>query len=516
MAFRFDAHTGFSSIFSAARVNADAYWTDKDAARVFAATYGLYRRMPHLSSVERASVWQRLLLFGLLAVVLGGLSFDPDGTGVIFAVIAALAFSLIVVLRLAGLWRLAVPRPFLRQAPLPPVGELPGYAILVPLRNEWEVIPGLVAALRALDYPSDRLDIIFVTEADDAGTRTALGAAELAAHMRVVTVPAGRPRTKPRALNYALQDARGDLVAVYDAEDVPDRDQLLKAAAAFADADHRLACVQARLDVYNPTQSTTTRQFALEYAALFHGVLPALDRLRLPLPLGGTSNHFRRSVLEDCGAWDAFNVTEDADLGIRFVRLGYRVAMLDSSTGEEAPALPRAWLNQRTRWLKGWMQTYLVHMRSPVRLVRELGPWGFFGFQAMLGGMILSALVHPWFVVWATWTIAVGGAALPDAGALLWLCGFNLVAGYATGVALAVAAAAKIGAWRLVTSAVLIPFYWLAISFAAYCAVFDLIRRPHYWAKTPHGACNKQALRGIICPSQDGPKPVHHERGLMP
>ncbi len=499
MAFRFDTHSGFGSIFSAARTPGDIFWTDKSAERIDTATYGLYRRLPHLSSAEGAAVWQRVLLTTLPALLLAAAILDPGRTGAVIAVLAALAFSLIVLLRVAGLWSIVFPLPP-KGGVIPDARELPAYAVLVPLRHEREAIPGLVAALRGLDYPDDRLDIVFVTEADDAATGAALGGAELAAHMRVVRVPAGLPRTKPRALNYALQDVRGDLVAVYDAEDVPEPDQLLKAATAFAQADDRLACVQARLDVYNAAESVTTRQFALEYAALFHGILPALDRLGLPLPLGGTSNHFRRRVLEDSGAWDSFNVTEDADLGIRFARLGYRVAMLDSSTGEEAPASRRAWLNQRTRWLKGWMQTYVVHMRSPARLVRELGPWGFFGFQATLGGMILSALIHPWFFVFAAWTIAAGGAALPADGALFWLCGFNLLAGYATGVALTAAAAAKIGDWRLLTSAVWIPLYWLAISFAAYRALVDLIRRPHYWAKTPHGARNRQALKGAARP----------------
>ena len=193
--------------------------------------------------------------------------------------------------------------------------------------------------------------------------------------MRIVTVPNGQPRTKPRALNYALQDARGTLVAVFDAEDIPDADQLRRAANAFIEGGPRLACVQARLAIYNADESFLSRQFALEYSALFSGLLPALGFLRLPLTLGGTSNHFRRDLLLKIGGWDPFNVTEDADLGIRLARFGYEVSVINSVTMEEAPASWRSWRGQRTRWIKGWIQTYLVHMRRPLRLWRDLGPW---------------------------------------------------------------------------------------------------------------------------------------------
>ncbi len=135
-----------------------------------------------------------------------------------------------------------------------------------------------------------------------------------------------------------------------------------------------LAAVQARLGLYNACDNFLTRQFTVEYCALFDGLLPALDRLELPIPLGGTSNHFRASALKWLMAWDPFNVTEDADLGIRLARSGYRCAMLGSTTYEEAPAGFMSWLRQRTRWLKGYMQTWLVHMRDPARAMARAWP----------------------------------------------------------------------------------------------------------------------------------------------
>lgn len=327
-----------------------------------------------------------------------------------------------------------------------------------------------------------------MTEQNDELTRTALTRANLRAHMRIVTVPNGLPKTKPRACNYALQFATGDCVVVYDAEDVPEPGQLRKAAACFAEGGPSLVCVQARLSIYNPSDSFLTKQFTLEYAILFEAILPALQRLGLPILLGGTSNHFRRPALIAAGAWDAFNVTEDADLGVRLARLGLRCEMLDSDTWEEAPRTPRAWMGQRTRWLKGWIQTYLVHMRAPQRLLYDLGVWRFFGVQIMLAGMILSALIHPWFYTAAVFCFLTGADIIPDSGLLSIVFWFNFAAGHLIGILLGV-----ISAWRShgripLAAAIDLPVYWLAISAASYRAIWDLYKRPFYWEKTAHSA----------------------------
>ncbi|HML29800.1 MAG TPA: glycosyltransferase [Hyphomicrobium sp.] len=402
----------------------------------------------------------------------------------------ALPFVLASVLRLAALWRVAQGP---RQAPDPRRldrrydDRLPTFSVLVPLYREVPVVPTLVRAMAQFDYPGDRLEILFITEANDRETRRALLQFGLAANMRVVTVPSGQPKTKPRALNYALQEARGVLVAVYDAEDCPDPEQLRLAALAFVLGGPRLACVQARLGVFNADDSFLSRQFALEYAALFEGLLPALDHLRLPIPLSGTSNHFRRDVLLKCGGWDPFNVTEDADLGIRLARLGYDVSMIDTVTLEEAPVTWRVWLGQRTRWIKGWMQTYLVHMRRPSRLWRDLGARRFIGFQITISAMLMSTLAHPWFYAVIGIEVLLGGRVLPESHFLLWLFGTDLIVGYGSAALLILATSAATGLSGRLVSVMLLPIYWLAISLAAYRAILDLVSRPHFWEKTVHG-----------------------------
>ena len=273
------------------------------------------------------------------------------------------------------------------------------------------VVGNLVAAIRALDYPPEKLDVKLVLEADDHETRRALARLDLGPPFTIITAPPLGPRTKPKALNAALPFARGSFTVVYDAEDVPEPDQLRRAFAAFTAADDRLACVQASLTIDNPADSWLARMFTASYAGQFDALLPGLAALRLPFPLGGSSNHFRTAVLRQVGGWDPYNVTEDADLGIRLHRLGYRCAALSSATYEEAPARFRPWLRQRTRWYKGWMQTWLVHMRSPVRLVRELTVGGALAFQLFLACNVLAALVHPIFMAGLCYSLLALDAA---------------------------------------------------------------------------------------------------------
>ena len=234
--------------------------------------------------------------------------------------------------------------------------SLPDYTILVPLYRESASVPGLVAALGRIVWPRRRLDIKLIVEAHDDDTRQAIARLPLGAEFEVVVVPPGSPRTKPRALQYALSRARGRFVAVYDAEDEPHPLQLAEAYQRFLASDRRLACLQAPLVVDNPGESWIAALFAIEYSTLFDGLLPALTGLGLLLPLGGTSNHFRREALECAGGWDPFNVTEDADLGVRLARFGFRSETLTLPTLEEAPMSVRVWVRQRTRWYQGWIR----------------------------------------------------------------------------------------------------------------------------------------------------------------
>jgi glycosyltransferase XagB len=468
--------------------------------RLDQAVNGLRRMQPEWSASQTITSAQRTALFAMGITGLSVWIAAPSAATGLAISLLALAFAMVTLVRVLALWQFVRPTSVRdRDVNCAVLDDaLPPYSLLVPLYREASVAAGLVSAMQALDYPKDQLEIFFLTEADDHETRAALAVSGLLSHMHVITVPNGAPRTKPRALNYGLTFSRGEFVAIYDAEDVPEPGQLRAAVAAFRSAGTETACVQARLSIYNPGQNVLTRQFTLEYAALFDGILPALDRLGLPLPLGGTSNHFRRADLERAGAWDPFNVTEDADLGVRLARLQKRVAMLDSVTWEEAPDTFTAWFSQRTRWIKGWMQTYLVHMRSPVQLWRELGPWKFLGFQLIVGGLILSALAHPLFYA-AVLTHTRDGTFLnwpvdgPEA-VLWWTCCFNAAASYFCSIALVALAVARRGGRLLVGSALGLPFYWLAISLASYRAVAEIATRPHFWSKTPHKGIGRENL----------------------
>ncbi len=368
--------------------------------------------------------------------------------------------------------------------------ELPLYTVIVALYREAASVPGLVAALEALDYPAEKLDVKFAVEDDDAATCAALAALPLRPAFEVVVAPPVGPRTKPKALNAALAFARGDLTVVYDAEDRPEPDQLRKAAAMFAQAGGALACAQARLTIDNTRDGWLAALFTAEYAGHFDVLLPGLAARRLLMPLGGSSNHFRTDVLRDIGGWDAYNVTEDADLGTRLARFGYATAMLDSTTYEEAPARIGPWIRQRTRWLKGWMRTSVVHMRQPLRFAGDIGAAGFLTFHLTLAGTVVAALVQPYLAVLFC-VLAFGGMpALPSsAGAqtLLLVHAASGLAGYGMAAVLAYAGLRRRGLRRIGWVVALMPVHWALLSVAAWRALFQLAFKPHFWEKTAHG-----------------------------
>lgn len=455
-----------------------------------AAAFGLARSHPELSAGRVVSPGQISAASILVLATIAALFAAPFEAALVLFWLATLVSATIAMFR-AGLTLLgdevaediAVPRARSTSWPV--------YSVLVPLYREAMIAPVLVQRLRALSYPADRLDVIVLTEADDVETCAAvLGAIAGDDRFRMISAPPIGPRTKPKALNYGLAHARGDYVAVFDAEDHPEPEQLRKAVLRFEQGGETLACLQASLNFYNARRNALTRLFALEYAQLFDHVLPGLVRLRAPVPLGGTSNHFRMTVLKACGAWDPFNVTEDADLGVRLARAGYSVSTLPSITYEEATAALVPWYKQRSRWLKGYMQTWLVHMRAPLRLYRELGPAGFVCFQLFVGGAVFAALINPW--LWTVLLCLAGLSALGIAVAspihsseTLWLL-FVLPNGillYSTALS-----ALKRGWHDLIPWALLGPFYWILQSAAGYRALWQLVTDPFYWDKTQHGS----------------------------
>jgi cellulose synthase/poly-beta-1,6-N-acetylglucosamine synthase-like glycosyltransferase len=363
-----------------------------------------------------------------------------------------------------------------------PDHELPIYTVIAPLHREARVVDQLLSAIEKLDYPAEKLDVIIIVEADEPATRAAITRRKHRLPITVIPAPPAEPRTKPKALNIALELAHGSFVAIFDAEDRPESHQLRRALEAFRSAGDDLACVQARLCI--DTDATwLARYFTAEYAGHFDVFLPKLAAFGLPLPLGGSSNHFRTAALREAGGWDPYNVTEDADLGMRLARLGYRCGVIESTTFEEAPATTWRWLGQRSRWLKGWMQTSLVHMRQPQRLFHELGSRGLATLVLLVGGNAFVALVHPVFVFGLSRKVAFGTEGSIDAA----LCGISVVAGYGPSVALAwrglsfrgVPDKLRILAWT--------PLHWLLLSVAAWWAAIELILAPFRWNKTEHG-----------------------------
>ena len=356
------------------------------------------------------------------------------------------------------------------------------------LYRESDIAPRLVARLARLDYPADLLDVILVVEADDQITRDALARSELPLWMRVITVPNGSVKTKPRALNHALDYARGAIVGIYDAEDAPDPDQLQKVVAQFQRSGPEVACLQGVLDYYNPHTNWLSRCFTIEYAGWFRLILPGIARMGLVVPLGGTTLFFRRSVLEELGAWDAHNVTEDADLGLRLARHGYRTDLVATTTHEEANCRTVPWIKQRSRWIKGYMMTWAVHMRRPGLLWRQLGPWRFVGVQVLFLGTIAQFLLAP--VLWSLALVPLGVAhpalAVLPAG-LVWTGAALFALSEGTNLAIGVIGLHRSGqklSWLWVPT---LKLYYPLASVAGFKALIELATRPFYWDKTTHG-----------------------------
>jgi cellulose synthase/poly-beta-1,6-N-acetylglucosamine synthase-like glycosyltransferase len=426
------------------------------------------------------------------AVVLG-LILDPLAVGLAASGTITAIYAAMLVRNIGMFRRLLVPPAGCEisdeEARAIPDDALPCYTVMVPAYHEPEIIAATLEALDRLDYPRTRLDVKLLLEADDHATRAAVAAAAPPPDVQVVLVPAAQPRTKPKALNYGLSWARGDYITIYDAEDRPDPLQLRRAVVAFSRADPRLACLQARLDYHNPGQNLLTAWFSLEYLTWFGFTLPAIARGHTPVPLGGTSMHIRTTALKAVDAWDPHNVTEDCDLGVRLYRMGYRTGILESTTYEEANSDIINWIKQRSRWVKGYAQSWLVHMRHPIRLRRELGTRGFIGFNLLVGATTLTSVLNPflWTLTVLWFTLHPGGlqSVFPDPiyyPAMLSLILGNFLAYYACLITLRTT-----GRPELLKAALLMPVYWGLMSLAAIRALLQILVSPFVWEKTVHG-----------------------------
>ena len=457
---------------------------------------------PEMSARTVFTPVQMLVTYGFLSAILAGFAFAPLDTLILLNVAVSIfylgnfVFKAIMV-SVGGGRSADMDETIAVEARALRLEELPVFTVLVPMFREAAMLPQLAQALRDLDYPLGKLDIKIVLEADDTETIAAARTLGLEGVFEIILVPRSEPQTKPKACNFALRFARGEYLVVYDAEDRPEPDQLRKVVATFRRSPANTACLQCRLSYYNAAENWLTRMFTLDYALWFDQVLPGLERLGIPIPLGGTSNHFRIDVLRELRAWDPFNVTEDADLGIRIGQVGYRVGIVDSTTYEEASCRTDQWLRQRSRWIKGYMQTLLVHTRRPLQLIRNSGFLGFVGFIFFIGGTVLAGLLNPvlWalYLIWLALPAASLGPLFPQA--LLFLCLFNLLAGNGAFTYLLMLAPIRRGWLQLIPLSFTLFGYWALISVAAYRALWQLVRDPFFWEKTQHGLSRHTAAQ---------------------
>jgi cellulose synthase/poly-beta-1,6-N-acetylglucosamine synthase-like glycosyltransferase len=463
---------------------------------------GLYDESPDLSCKQTTTVSQRRLGLGVGTALMMLLLLETRITLMALVAVLTYLYAMVVVYRVRLFRRSMLSDSLLDISDEEALAleDLPIITVLIPAYKEPEVIARLILDIGALDYPTSLLDVKLLIEQDDPETLAAIHAARPPRHFSVVLIPDGGPRTKPKALNYGVCLAAGELVAVYDAEDRPEPLQLRRAVAAFRRSAPDVVCLQGRLAYYNSGHNLITKWFEAEYLAWFRFFLPGLAERHVPVPLGGTSNVMRRKELQEVGGWDPYNVTEDADLGIRFHRAGYRTGVLASTTLEEANSDFVNWAKQRSRWQKGYLQTWLVHMRDPRRLWRELGPSGFFNFNFFVGGTPLLALVNPIFwaltILWFVTESTLIGDLFPPViyfpALACWVVGNAVV------VYLGVVSVELDGQPELAVAALMAPLYWVMMSVAAYKAAWQLVRAPSLWEKTAHGLTSNPAAAAPV------------------
>jgi len=505
-----------------------------DVTKEFIAEHGRY------CSVVTFKWWQTACYFLIAAVLLFLLAYRWDVAVCLVTLYvsfwyfsAAFFRSLAVFISLAGRGERKISHEQIKALK---DEDLPIYTILIPLYREASIADKIITHVDRLHYPKDKLDVKLLLEQDDKDTLSAIHQSSLPSYYEVIVVPDFLPKTKPRACNFGLKRAMGEYCVIFDAEDRPEPDQLKKAVVIFRQLPGNYACIQAKLNYYNPRQNILTRWFTIEYSTTFDLLLPGMEMLNIPIPLGGTSNHFRTDILRRIGGWDPFNVTEDCDLGIRIYTKGYRTCMFDSTTWEEANSKLWNWIRQRSRWIKGFFQTHLTHMRYPFRTLKDLGPWGLFGFYMCVGassfmmvvnvlywlagsfyllllahglakgqtlwGMIRNSVVENYEGVvifgrtFKAWPLLYTGIDQDRFWSVLSICFFTI------GIALVFAnfffvlchclACLKRKNYSLLPYALLMPIYWILISIGAWKGLIQLFTKPFYWEKTIHGLTKKE------------------------
>jgi glycosyltransferase involved in cell wall biosynthesis/cellulose synthase/poly-beta-1,6-N-acetylglucosamine synthase-like glycosyltransferase/O-antigen/teichoic acid export membrane protein len=369
--------------------------------------------------------------------------------------------------------------------------KLPIYSILCPLYKEANVLEAFVDAIKRIDWPKDKLDVQLLLEEDDTETIQKANELELPEYFSIYVVPDSLPKTKPKACNYGFEHSKGEYVVIYDAEDRPDPLQLKKAYLAFAKLDSKVVCLQSKLNYYNTDQNILTKLFTAEYSVWFDLVLPGLQSINTTIPLGGTSNHFKANALRYLHAWDPFNVTEDCDLGTRLFKAGFKTALIDSTTYEEANSRMKSWIKQRSRWIKGYLQTYLVHMRDPIGFYKKHGLHALI-FQLVIGMRMSFILINPCLWLMTASYFIFRAQLGPTIEALyppftFYIAVFTLVFGNFVYFYNYMIGLAHRKQWGVMKYVFLVPLYWAMTSISAAIAFYQLIVKPHHWEKTQHG-----------------------------
>lgn len=472
----------------------------------------LFNRTPDQSAYKVLFPIQKYFIIGLIATIGIGLVLDALLTCTVIFALINIGYFIINPVKIwisaRGFQKLKTPTHITKGEIDWTLNEdLPIYTILVPIYHEAKVLPQILRNLSRLNYPREKLDVKILMEESDSETLDEakklglfgsptkkiedLSEDEYGKFLEIfdpVVVPSAKITTKPRACNYGLLRAKGELCVIYDAEDEPHPDQLIKAAIVFLRSENDVVCLQSKLNFYNANENILTKWFSIEYGYWYEFYLPGLDYVDAPIPLGGTSNHFRISKLDELGRWDPYNVTEDADIGIRLARFKFKTQIIKTYTYEEATISVKSWIRQRSRWNKGHLQTYLVHMRHPIRLLKDLGAIKYAKFQLTFGGGIIMPLLNPFL-----WALSILTLVSPSVFGILFpafiqpVCIFNLVIGNLTYLLLYVVACIKRKQYDAVPCAIVMPIYWALISIASWRGLIQLIRKPFYWDKTSHG-----------------------------
>jgi cellulose synthase/poly-beta-1,6-N-acetylglucosamine synthase-like glycosyltransferase len=364
--------------------------------------------------------------------------------------------------------------------------DLPKYAIFLPCRNEKiGVIKKLIENIDNINYPKDKLDVMLLIDQDDDYLEEALNL-ELPNHFRIISASVGFPFTKPKVTNLGLALTDAKYGVIYDSEDRPDRNQLMDVVSEF-NQDSDLVCVQCRLHYTNKKNNLLTRFFNLEYLNWFGLTIHGLSKAQLSdypvIPLGGTSNHYDLEVLKSMGGHDAYNITEDAALGVHFALENKKIKTINSVTEELAVDELWTWIKQRTRWNLGHLITYVVFSRNFNENFKKLGAVRYLNLVLVLLGNFIVPFITPLLFTIFILDFFGYGAGETFIKNLPYI---TLIGNYLLIVISHALASIMLQRGKNLILCLLQPFYYLLHSVASWRALYKFFTAPTVWEKTNH------------------------------